>query len=252
VIVSDGSTDRTDEIVRTAAARHPWIKLLPLPHRAGRNFAAVVRATEAGVAALTTTDYAYIGLLDSDLRFQADYFEQVIAEFERSPRLGLAGGVAIDIGRSKSRLPRNRQDIPGALQFFRRECFESLGGLFAIPEGGWDALTCARARMLGYETKLITTLIVDHLKPRNVGEGGIFRRKWQMGVRDYALGYHPLFEFIKCVGRWHERPLFIGAICWWIGYVSAVVQRRPRLIPPDLLAFVRSEQKQRLRKVARI
>ncbi|MDB6169038.1 MAG: hypothetical protein JWM88_1902 [Verrucomicrobia bacterium] len=252
VIVSDGSTDRTDEIVRMAAAAHSWIKLLPLPPRAGRNFAAVVHATEAGLRALTVSDYAYVGFLDSDLRFQADYFERVIAEFERSPRLGLAGGVAIDLGLSKDRLPRNRQDVPGALQFFRRECFERLGGLLAIPEGGWDALTCARARMLGYDTRLITTLIVDHLKPRNVGEGGIFRRKWQMGVRDYALGYHPLFEFVKCLGRWHERPLFIGAACWWIGYCSAVFQRRPRLIPPDLLSFVRAEQRKRLSRFAGI
>jgi len=49
VIVSDGSTDRTDEIVRTAAMTNPWIRLLPLPPRAQRSFAAVVHATEAGV-----------------------------------------------------------------------------------------------------------------------------------------------------------------------------------------------------------
>ena len=246
VIVSDGSTDRTDEIVRTAAAANPWISLLQLPPRADRNFAAVVHATEAGVRSLTVSDYSFVGLLDSDVRFQTDYFERVIEAFEQSPRLGLAGGVAIDVGLSKDRLPRNRQDVPGALQFFRRECFEGLGRLVAIPEGGWDALTCARARMLGYDTKLLTSLIVDHLKPRNIAHGGIFRRKWQMGIRDYALGYHPLFEFVKCVGRWHERPLFLGAICWWLGFCAAEMQRRPRLIPDDLLAFVRAEQKQRL------
>jgi glycosyltransferase involved in cell wall biosynthesis len=246
VIVSDGSSDRTDAIVLAAAADHPWIKLLPLPPRVGRNFAAVVHATEAGVRALDVHDYTYIGLLDSDLRFQADYFERVLEAFEASPKLGLAGGVAIDIGLSKERLPRNRQDVPGALQFFRRSCFEGLGGLIAIPEGGWDALTCARARMLGYETRLLTHLIVDHLKPRNVAEGGIFRRKWQMGVRDYALGYHPLFEFVKCTARLREPPFIIGASSWWIGYGCAILQRRPRLIPADLLAFVRAEQKQRL------
>jgi len=246
VIVSDGSTDRTDEIVRAAAATHSWIKLLPLPPRVGRNFAAVVHATEAGIRELTTKTYAYIGLLDSDIRLPSDYFERVIAQFEKSPKLGLAGGVAIDIGHRKDRIPRNQQDVPGALQFFRRETFEKLGGLVAIPEGGWDALTCARARMLGYETRLITDLIVDHLKPRNIGEGGFFRRKWQLGIRDYALGYHPLFEFVKCVGRLREPPLIIGACSWWIGYICAIVQRRPRLIPADLLAFVRAEQKHRL------
>ena len=97
-------------------------------------------------------------------------------------------------------------DVPGAVQFFRRECFESLGGLIAIPEGGWDALTCAVARLRGYETRLFTDLIVDHHKPRNIAHGGHLRRLWQMGVRDYGLGYHTLFEFVKCCGKLHHRP----------------------------------------------
>lgn len=253
VIVSDGSTDRTDEIVRAAAATHSWITLLPLPPRVGRNFAAVVHATEAGIRTLTTSTYTYLGLLDSDIRLPSDYFEKVIEAFEQAPKLGLAGGVAIDVGLPKNVIPRNRHDIPGALQFFRRECFEALGGLVAIPEGGWDALTCARARMQGYETQLLTHLIVDHLKPRNVGEGGIFKRKWQLGIRDYALGYHPLFELVKCSGRmWREKPVIISACLWWLGFCWATLQRRPRLIPADLLAFVRNEQRQRLAHMLRL
>ena len=173
VIVSDGSTDRTDEIVRAAALSHPWICLLPLPPRRQRSFAAVVQATEAGVRALTLASYSYIGLLDSDVRFQPDYFKKVLETFEASPQLGLAGGVVIDLGSPRDRLPRNRKDVPGAVQFFRRRCFEALNGLLAIPEGGWDGLTCARARMLGFETRLLTELVVDHLKPRNISEGGV-------------------------------------------------------------------------------
>ena len=129
--------------------------------------------------ALTVKDYEFIGLLDSDLRFQPDYFARVLEQFEKSPRLGLAGGVAQDLGTADQGLPRNREDVPGATQFFRRICFESLGGLLAIPEGGWDALTCARSRMIGYETRLLTDLIVDHLKPRNISEGGALRRLWR-------------------------------------------------------------------------
>jgi biofilm PGA synthesis N-glycosyltransferase PgaC len=218
-----------------------------LPPRDQRSFAAVVRATESGVKALSVQEYGYLGLLDSDVRFQRDYFERVIQSFESSPHLGLAGGVVIDLGLSKDRLPRNRQDVPGAVQFFRRECFEALGGLLAIPEGGWDALTCARARMLGFETRLLTDLKVDHLKPRNVAEGGILRRHWQLGVRDYALGYHPLFETIKCLGRMSGTPFIVGALAWWMGYCGAALGRRQLLIPDDLFVFVRSEQKARLR-----
>lgn len=248
VVVSDGSTDGTDEIVRVAACRHDWIRLITLPARPERSFAAVVRATERGVLALTACDYRYIGLLDADVRFAHDYFEKVIERFESWPRLGLAGGHVVDFGLPEDRLPYNRLDVPGAVQFFRRECFEALGGLLAIPEGGWDALTCARARMLGYETRLFTDLIVHHLKPRNAAEGGVLKRFWQMGVRDHALGYHPLFELVKTVSRIGDPPPFVGAMAWLTGYGAAWIARRNRIIPEELLTFVRSEQCTRLKR----
>jgi len=204
-----------------------------------------------GVRALVVDDFEYIGLLDADVRFQPDYVARVIERFESSPKLGLAGGVVIDIGLRRDRLPRNRQDVPGAVQFFRRICFESLNGLLAIPEGGWDGLTCAKARMQGFETRLLTDLVVDHLKPRNVSEGGVFRRKWQLGVRDYAVGCHPLFEFCKCLGRTIETPMLLGSLAWWAGYCCAGFQRRERNIPSDLLEFLRSEQKKRLLRLLR-
>ena len=133
VIVSDGSTDRTNEIIAAAAAKHPWIRLVELNPREGRCFAAVVRNTELGIDSLETGDYRFLGLLDSDVTFQRDYFERMIGKFDEEPQLGLAGGVVIDIGHPRDQFPRNRRDVPGAVQFFRRECFESLGGLLAIP-----------------------------------------------------------------------------------------------------------------------
>ena len=96
-------------------------------------------------------------------------------------------------------------------------------------------VTCAMARMHGYQTRLFTDLVVDHLKPRNISEGGAVRRKWQMGVRDYAAGYHPLFEAVKCVSRLKDRPLVIGAVAWWIGYLPAMLQRRPRIIDSSVV-----------------
>jgi glycosyltransferase involved in cell wall biosynthesis len=249
VIVDDGSTDRTASIVSFAAARHPWIRLVCLPKRTQRSFAAVVHATEAGLKALSVHDYQYIGLLDADLRFAPDYFEQVIARFEASPGLGLGGGHVVDLGQPKTLLPRNRKDVPGAAQFFRRQCFEELGGLVAIPEGGWDALTCLRARMLGYETRLFTDLVIDHLKPRNVYEGHVLRRIWQLGVRDYALGSHPLFEVFKCMSRVAEQPIIIGAVSWLAGYFSAALEKKERYVPDNLLRYYKEEQFKRLRQI---
>jgi poly-beta-1,6-N-acetyl-D-glucosamine synthase len=246
VIVSDGSIDKTDEIVTNAAQACPWLRLLRLSPRATRSFDAVVHAAEAGYDALSSLDYEYIGLLDADIGLPADYFERVIRYFEATPGLGLAGGMAVDVGQRKDVYPRNRQDVPGAVQVFRRACFTALGGLIAVPEGGWDGLACARVRMLGFETRLLTDLVVDHLKPRNSAEGGSLRRRWQMGVRDYAVGYHPLFELCKCLGRAHETPWVIGALAWWVGYCGAALQRRSRIVPRNIQDYIRKEQLERL------
>ena len=247
MIVSDGSTDSTNAIIEAAIQENPWIKLVKLPQRDGPSFAAVVHNTTLGINKLSTNSYEFLGLLDSDLEFQANYFELLINEFHRAPTLGIAGGVAIDIGQSRERLPRNLGEVPGALQFFRRECFRAIDGLIPVPEGGWDCITCTTARMKGYETRLVTKLVVDHLKPRNIIHGGILKRKKQMGIRDYALGYHPLFEFIKCACRLlSERPIVIGSLAWYYGYISACLSRHPRLIPPEVMQYMRSEQIKRL------
>jgi hypothetical protein len=251
VIVSDGSTDGTNGIVRQAAMLNPWIRLLQLAPRVGRSFAAVVYNAETGIRHMSIRNYAYLGLLDADVTFQSDYFELLMRRFDADPKLGLVGGVVIDLGLPRDRFPRNRLDIPGAVQFFRRECLEKIGGLLPIPEGGWDGVTCVMARMAGYQTRLFTDLVVDHLKPRNVSEGGVVRRKWQMGIRDHAVGYHPVFEAVKCISRLNESPVIIGALAWWIGYCMAGCGRRERVIPLAVMKFLQQEQWDRLRAIVR-
>lgn len=249
VMVNDGSRDRTGEIVAEAAKTYPWIRSVHRPPNNKRGFDSVVYATEAGIQSLSVTDYLYIGLLDADVRFGQGYFEELMARFESSPRLGLAGGMVVDVWAAFIRPPRNRLDIPGATQFFRRECFESLDGLIPIPEGGWDVLTCARVRMLGYETKLFTDIVVHHLKPRNVSQGGILRRSWNMGIRDRSLGYLPMFEILKCLDRLGDRPIVLGSFAWMAGYFIAFIRRKSTCVAPDLLRFMRLEQRNRIRKV---
>jgi hypothetical protein len=101
--------------------------------------------------------------------------------------------------------------------------------------------------MNGYRTRLFPELVVDHLKPRNLFQGNHLRRRWQMGVRDYSLGYHPVFELFKCLGRVsEERPWLIGAGAWLMGYAAAALSGRPSSLPSDLRNFVRGEQMGRL------
>jgi poly-beta-1,6-N-acetyl-D-glucosamine synthase len=247
IIVSDESTDRTDEIINEYAAKHPFIRLHRLTRRPERNFASVVFAVESGIKTLRTTDYGYIGLLDADVRFAPTYYEEILSRFVADAKLGLAGGLVVDcIAGVRYPSHQSLKDVAGAVQFFSRKCFESLGGLVAIPEGGWDAITCAQARRHGFRSQTFPELEVDHLKPRNVAQGNLFRRTWQYGVREYALGNHPLFEMLKCAYRCAERPFLIGSILRFTAFVWCHLTLRKRVLSSDVVGFIRKEQMNRM------
>src|SRR6266446_6675910 len=75
VIVSDGSTDRTDSIVDEFARSHSWITLIRLPARRDRSFAAKVHGFNAGLEQIKELPFDVLGNLDADISFDADYFD---------------------------------------------------------------------------------------------------------------------------------------------------------------------------------
>jgi glycosyltransferase involved in cell wall biosynthesis len=247
VVVSDESTDRTDEIVHHYADKYPFIQLLRLTRRPQRSFSSVVFATEAGIDALSYKDYDFIGFLDADIRLTETYYADIMMRFAANLKLGLAGGLVVDcVGGRRVCNKQSLRDVAGAVQFFRRECFDLLGGLIAIPEGGWDAITCLQARLRGFSTQTFPAIQVDHLKPRNVAEGNITRRFMQLGVRDYALGNHPLFETGKCAYRCLEQPYLIGGMMRFAGYLWCCITQRKRMLSPEMILEIRREQLSRL------
>ena len=87
VIVSDGSTDKTDEIVQSYAAKHSWIELLRMPERTERHFAGKVHAFNAGYERLKGLDYQFICSLDADISFGPDYFEFLCRSLSKARNL---------------------------------------------------------------------------------------------------------------------------------------------------------------------
>jgi poly-beta-1,6-N-acetyl-D-glucosamine synthase len=247
VIVSDGSTDRTDEIIGSYAARFPFINFVRLANRPKRNFASMVFTVREGLAALKSKDYEFLGMLDADIRFNHNYYEEILRRFTADPHLGLAGGVVIDCHPERRRSGTFApEEVAGGVQFFRRECFEIVGGPLPIPEGGFDAIMCAQARMHGFKTRTFEEIEVDHLKPRNAAEGKVWRRLWQFGKRDYARGSHPLFELLKCARGCLSSPILIGGTVRFLGFALCYAQRKERMISAELIQFVRQEQLARI------
>lgn len=247
VIVSDESTDRTDEIVQDYARKYSFIKLLQLTRRLHRSFSSQVFATEAGIEALTCKNYDFIGFLDADIRLANTYYADIMAKFTENSKLGLAGGLVVDcVGGQRILNKQSFRDVAGGVQFFRRECFDLLGGLVALPEGGHDVISCVQVRMSGFSTQTFSKIQVDHLKPRNSSEGNIVKRSLQLGFRDYALGNHPLFETLKCVYRCFEQPYLIGGAMRFVGYLWCYIIRKKRILSPEITLEIRREQLTRL------
>ena len=247
IVVSDESTDRTDEIVKDYVSKYSFIKLLQLTRRSDRSFSSQVFATEAGIEALTCKNYEFIGFLDADIRLSNTYYADILAKFKENSKLGLAGGLVVDcVGGQRILNKQSLKDVAGGVQFFRRECFDLLGGLVALPEGGHDTISCVQVRMLDFSTQTFPEIQVDHLKPRNSSEGNLVRRSIQFGLRDYALGNHPLFEFLKCTYRCFEKPYIFSGLLRFVGYFWCCVIRKKRILSPEITKELRREQLARI------
>jgi len=91
VIVSDGSTDGTDDIVRKYAADNPWIELRRMPERAERHFAGKVHAFNVGYDRAKELNPDVIGNLDADVSIEPDHFQYLLNKFAENPEIGVGG-----------------------------------------------------------------------------------------------------------------------------------------------------------------
>ena len=252
VIVSDGSTDGTDDIVRDHASRHDWIRYVRRPDHGGRHFAGKALAFEAGRAELGTTPYEIIGNLDADLSFGPDVMAYLLEKFSEDPDLGVAGVPFLEAGRRPYDFRfTNIEHVSGACQLFRRRCFEAVGGYRALEGGGIDWLAVTTARMLGWKTQTFTERSVSHLREIGTEKSGRLGFLFRQGVKEHRLGSHPVWQFVRAVYQMRNRPYVIGGAAILLGYVTSFVRGDKKQAPPEVVRFCRREQMGRLLSVAR-
>ncbi|MDE3108560.1 MAG: glycosyltransferase family 2 protein [Acidobacteriota bacterium] len=245
VIVDDGSTDRTGEILDQAAARIPWIRVLHRTNRGYRKSASgVMEAFNDGYNALRCTDWDFVVKLDGDLSFAADYFERCFAYFLNIPDLGIGGGGIQHSLEGKIELEENpRFHVRGATKIYRRACWESIGGLWPAP--GWDTIDEVKASMIGWKTCTFEDLRLLHHRVTGAQEG-FLRDRVKHGVACYISGYHPLFVAASCLYRLPRRPYILGSAAVMYGFIKSYFNRPPRLEDRSYLAYIRGQQLRRL------
>lgn len=248
VIVSDGSTDRTDEIVNKYSAQHEWIELVRMPERRERHFAAKVQCFNAGYDRVKHEEFDIIGNLDADITFGADHFEFLIAKFAVDPQLGVAGTPFIEGETSYNFRFTSTEHVSGACQLFRRQCYEEIGGYIQVKGGGIDWIAVTTARMKGWKTRTFVERVCHHHRPMGTASRGKLRACFVLGKQDYYLGGHPVWELFRACYQLARAPYLLGGLLLLAGYWSAWIKNVERPVSRELIRFHQQEQMQRLRK----
>jgi glycosyltransferase involved in cell wall biosynthesis len=248
VIVSDGSTDGTDEIVARYAAENPWIELVRMPERRERDFAGKVRAFNAGFAGVADCEYEVIGNLDADVSFGNGHFANLVAKLAQDPRLGVVGAPFREGSLQYDYRFSNIENVWGGCQLFRKQCFEDIGGYMPLPGGCIDHIAVTTARMKGWKTRTFTESVCIHHREMGTAQHGAIKARFRTGAKDYLVGNHPVWQLFRMFYQMTQRPFLVGGLALASGYFWSMIRNVKRPVPNELVAFIRREQIQRLGK----
>ena len=245
VIVDDGSSDRTGDIIDQYAAKFSWISVV---HRSNRGFrksgGGVVEAFYDGYDRLRCNDWDFVVKLDGDLTFARTYFEKCFEHFERNAKLGVGGGeIYHDVGGVQKLEANPKFHVRGATKIYRRDCWEAIGGLLRAP--GWDTIDEVKANMLGWKTYSFGELQLVHHRLTGTADG-LLRDRIKHGIACYVSGYDPLFVIASCVSRLMQKPYIAGSAAIFYGFMKGYWIRMPRVNDKQLIKYLRTQQLRRL------
>jgi poly-beta-1,6-N-acetyl-D-glucosamine synthase len=250
VVVDDGSTDKTPDIISRYLAQYPWIEMVRRPQRRSRSFAAKVQAFNAGYERLNGMQYEIVGNLDADISFEKDHFEFLATKFSEDLALGVAGTVFREQGYSSERDSfGGHTTVGGQCQLFRRRCWEEIGGYVLHRSGVEDWIAVTTARMMGWKTRSFREKSFFHYRHSGTAEHSLLSASFSDGEKDYYRGSHPVWELFRVAYRAAKQPYILGGLALGLGYCWALLRRTPRPVSRELMDFHRKEQMVKLKAI---
>ncbi|MCR9101806.1 MAG: glycosyltransferase family 2 protein [bacterium] len=247
VIVNDGSTDRTREIVEGYQETYPWIQLVNNDKKEQRAAGSkVVRAFYLGYQQIQDA-YDFLVKLDADLTLPNHYFERMAAMFQADPRLGIAGGT-IAIEENGEWVYENFSDVDhvkGAFKSYRRACFEQIGGLRASI--GWDTADELLARFHGWGIQVDPELQVRHYRVLGAETGSV-KIRVKVGNGMYRLRYGFFITLISAIKAGYlNKPYGITGLAVLWGWAQSFLNRDDFIVTAEEGRFIRQFRKDRMR-----
>lgn len=254
VIVDDGSTDGTADIIAEYAARFPYIEVIRRKDRGKRRVGpGVIEAFQEGLASAAPIEqYPYLCKLDLDLDLPERYFETLIERMEANPRLGTCSGKAYFPGTNNRAKGFDGELVSescgdemslGMSKFYRTTCFVQIGGF--VREVMWDGIDCHKCRMLGWIACSWDepALRFIHLRPMGSSQRGILTGRQRHGYGQYFMGTSLAYMTASAIFRLTKPPNVLGGAAMWWGFVDHLIRRTPRFDDPTFRRFLRRYQR---------
>jgi len=248
VIVNDGSTDDTEKIVSRYLKEFQWIRLINVPRREDRHFAAKAHAFNKGLESVRDLEFDLVGNIDADISFDPGFFEYLIGKFEEMPELGVAGTHYLEENFHSfidSYISANH--VNGQVQLFRRGCMDELGGYQPIKSGGVDWVAVTTARMNGWKTFSFGGKTYFHHRKMGTAGRNVLKARFHYGKKDYLFGGHPLWQLFRGGYQMLKPPYVIGGALLILGYYWSMATFVKKPISRELVRFNRKEQMDRLK-----
>lgn len=250
VIVDDGSTDDTPNILAQYVSQYTWIEVVTRKDRGHRAVGpGVIEAFYTGYEAVNPDKYDYLCKLDLDLNLPPRYFEILMDRMEQNTKIGTCSGKSYvsEHGRLISERKGDETSL-GMTKFYRVSCFKQIGGF--VREVMWDGIDCHRCRMLGWiacswdepELRFV------HLRPMGSSQQSIYAGRMRHGYGQYFMGTGFLFMLASAIFRINEKPYLLGSLATLWGWLKSAFQGLPRYDDAQFRQFLRRYQKLALLK----
>ena len=257
VIVNDGSTDKTQEIVerfiQIPNTKYQILHLKKSEHQPG---AKVVRTFNKGLETENIEEFDVVCKFDADIIFPKNYLEKINEVYKKNPKAGMVSGLVYikkgfdsaqpdkkDFTTSQLHDFTNQNDwifenlssknhVRGPIKSYRKEVFQKMNGLRAVL--GWDNIDVMLCKMHGFETVTIKELWVKHLRPTAYKYKS--QKAEKLGEYFYNIGLNfPLAAISSAKSSLKNKSISE----FFITMKSFLNQKNERILTNEEIAFIR-------------
>lgn len=240
IIVNDNSNDGTEVILSELSEKISWVNVISAKIIKTNDYSSrVVNLFKLGLEHLDVS-VEYICKLDADVSFDKNFYNNILEEFDKDTKLGIASGQLTINGISEDIDPRFLPCTRGATKVYRMECLNDIGGLRNFQ--GWDTLDNVAARAKGWNV-LIVNEFFEHLKEEGSRVGSKSYSHFRTGFYNGAIPYYVPFFLIKALSKIFNKPFIIGSIFQIAGFVKGFFFSTLKPFPDYVVKQLHKEQK---------